>query len=89
MKAAASDDERLYYLGAALEGMRGTYFRQAMFAEFELRARWNRAENITAPSKPWHHNPVMVKDGKVFILPNDAQHLLVQGVAEGEHVPCM
>lgn len=38
LKVAANDDERLYYLGAALEGMRGTYFRQAMFAEFELRA---------------------------------------------------
>ena len=30
------DDERLFYLGAALEGMRGTFFRQVMFAEFEL-----------------------------------------------------
>lgn len=36
MKAAQSDDERLYYLGSALEGMRGTFYRQAMFAEFEL-----------------------------------------------------
>ena len=34
---AESDDEKLYYLGSALEGMRGTFFRQAMFAEFELR----------------------------------------------------
>ncbi len=33
---AESDDERLYYLGSALEGMRGTFFRQTMFAEFEL-----------------------------------------------------
>jgi oligoendopeptidase F len=29
-------DERLYYLGSALEGLRTTYFRQAQFAEFEL-----------------------------------------------------
>lgn len=29
-------DEQLYYLGEALEGMRGTFFRQTMFAEFEL-----------------------------------------------------
>jgi oligoendopeptidase F len=36
LKTARDDDERLYYLGAALEGMRGTFFRQAMFAEFEL-----------------------------------------------------
>ena len=36
LKVAQSDEERLYYLGSALEGLRGTYFRQAMFGEFEL-----------------------------------------------------
>jgi oligoendopeptidase F len=36
LKIAANDEERLYYLGNALEGLRGTFFRQAMFAEFEL-----------------------------------------------------
>jgi len=35
-KNAESVDEKLYYLGSALEGMRGTFFRQTMFAEFEL-----------------------------------------------------
>ena len=35
-KHAESDDEKLYYLGSALESMRGTFFRQTMFAEFEL-----------------------------------------------------
>jgi oligoendopeptidase F len=35
-KRAESDDERLFYLGRALEGMRATFFRQTMFAEFEL-----------------------------------------------------
>jgi len=35
-----SDDpqQQLYYLGSALEDLRGTFFRQAMFAEFELAA---------------------------------------------------
>ena len=33
---AKTDDERLYLLGSYLEGLRGTFFRQAMFAEFEL-----------------------------------------------------
>lgn len=37
LKTAKSDDERLYYLGTALESLRTTYFRQALFAEFELR----------------------------------------------------
>ena len=32
-----SDQERLFYLGTALETVRGTFFRQAMFAEFELK----------------------------------------------------
>ena len=32
-----SDDERLFYLGTALEAVRGTFFRQVMFAEFELK----------------------------------------------------
>jgi len=43
LKKAADDNERLYYLGNALEALRGTYFRQTMFAEFEL-AIHDRAE---------------------------------------------
>lgn len=33
---AASTDEKLFYLGYGLENLRGTFFRQTMFAEFEL-----------------------------------------------------
>ncbi len=33
---ARTDEERLFYLGGALESIRGTFFRQTMFAEFEL-----------------------------------------------------
>lgn len=33
---AETDDEKLFYLGQVLESLRGTFFRQAMFAEFEL-----------------------------------------------------
>ncbi|MFA5266197.1 MAG: oligoendopeptidase F [Opitutaceae bacterium] len=36
MQVAKTDEERLYYLGSALENLRQTFFRQAMFAEFEL-----------------------------------------------------
>lgn len=36
LKDAETDEERLFYLGRELEGLRGTFFRQAMFAEFEL-----------------------------------------------------
>ena len=32
-----TDAERLYYIDRALEAYRGTFFRQTMFAEFELR----------------------------------------------------
>jgi oligoendopeptidase F len=34
---AGTRAEKLYYLGAGLESIRTTYFRQVMFAEFELR----------------------------------------------------
>jgi oligoendopeptidase F len=49
LKAARTDDERLFYLGAALENMRATFFRQAMFAEFEreAHARVDRGEPMT------------------------------------------
>jgi oligoendopeptidase F len=33
---AQSVDEKLFYLGQGLESLRGTFFRQTMFAEFEL-----------------------------------------------------
>lgn len=36
LREAGSSEERLFYLGHALEGLRGTFFRQTMFAEFEL-----------------------------------------------------
>ena len=35
LKAAETDEERLFYLGFALERIRGTFFRQTMFSEFE------------------------------------------------------
>lgn len=49
LKVAKSDDERLLYLGSALEGLRATFFRQAMFAEFEreVHARVDRGEPMT------------------------------------------
>jgi len=34
---ARSRDEKLFYLGQIMEGYRSTFFRQTMFAEFELR----------------------------------------------------
>ncbi|MDF3036530.1 MAG: pepF [Paucimonas sp.] len=52
LKVAKSDDERLLYLGSALENMRGTFFRQAMFADFEreVHARVDRGESLTGES---------------------------------------
>ena len=44
LKSTTTDDERLFYLGSALEQLRATFFRQAMFAEFE-RAIHGRADN--------------------------------------------
>ena len=49
LKIAKSDDERLLFLGSALETLRGTFFRQAMFAEFEyeVHSRVDRGESLT------------------------------------------
>jgi oligoendopeptidase F len=73
LKQAKSDDERLYYLGSALEGLRGTYFRQAMFAEFErdAHARADRGEPVTGEDltklycgilKRYHGDAVAIDD---------------------------
>jgi oligoendopeptidase F len=35
LERAESDEERLFYLGQSLESMRGSFYRQTMFAEFE------------------------------------------------------
>ncbi len=48
-KNAESIDEQIYYLGSALEGLRGTFYRQTMFAEFEL-AMYEAAERGEALS---------------------------------------
>jgi oligoendopeptidase F len=49
LKTAKSDDERLLYLGSALENLRGTFYRQAMFAEFErsIHASVDKGEPLT------------------------------------------
>jgi oligoendopeptidase F len=49
LKIAKSDDEKLLYLGSELENLRGTFFRQAMFADFEreLHARVDKGESLT------------------------------------------
>ena len=49
LKSARNDDERLLYLGSELEKLRGTFFRQAMFAEFEreVHSRVDKGESLT------------------------------------------
>jgi oligoendopeptidase F len=37
LRQAKTRDEKLFYLGQQMENIRGTFFRQAMFAEFELK----------------------------------------------------
>ena len=48
-RTAESVNERIFYLGSSLEDMRGTFFRQTMFAEFEL-ALYEAAERGEALS---------------------------------------
>ncbi len=49
LQIAKNDDERLLYLGSALENLRGTFFRQAMFAEFErtVHAKVDKGEALS------------------------------------------
>lgn len=49
LKIAKSDEERLLYLDSALENLRGTFFRQAMFAAFErdVHALVDKGESLT------------------------------------------
>jgi len=49
LKIAKDDDERLLYLGSALETLRGTFYRQVMLAEFEreAHARVDKGEAMT------------------------------------------
>ena len=49
LKVAKTDDERLLYLGSQLENLRGTFFRQAQFAEFEqlTHAMVDKGESLT------------------------------------------
>ena len=49
LKRAKTDQERLFYLGFSLENLRATFFRQAMFAEFErdVHARVDRGEPLS------------------------------------------
>ena len=49
LKSAKTDDERLLFLGSALENLRATFFLQTMFAEFErnTHARVDKGEPLT------------------------------------------
>jgi oligoendopeptidase F len=49
LKIAQDDSERMIYLDSALENLRGTFFRQAMFAAFErdIHARVDKGESLT------------------------------------------
>ena len=38
LERAKTRDEKVFYLGQRLESLRGTFFRQTMFAEFELKS---------------------------------------------------
>jgi outer membrane protein assembly factor BamB len=50
---------------------------------------WNRAPrgiSNNATVKPWSSNPVMVTQGKVFILPSDGSNVLIYDAASGKEI---
>ena len=74
LKEAKTDDERLFYLGTSLEQMRGTFFRQAMFAEFEraVHARADAGEPLSGEAMTKTYCDILkryhgVKEGVVAI----------------------
>jgi outer membrane protein assembly factor BamB/TolA-binding protein len=42
--------------------------------------------NVAGMAKPWSHNPVIVKDGKVFALPRDTNSALVYDAGTGAQI---
>ncbi|MFT5210796.1 MAG: CheY-like chemotaxis protein [Flavobacterium sp.] len=70
---AQTDDEKLYYLGIGLEALRGTFFRQTMFAEFELKINEEvEAGNVlTGNTIVTHHT---IEDAKSNIA-NEPQNI--------------
>ena len=80
LKSARNDEERLFYLGSALEGMRGAFFRQAMFAEFEreVHARVDRGEPMTGQDL-----------GKAYCDVLDRYHGVEQGVVAIDRAYCV
>jgi outer membrane protein assembly factor BamB/tetratricopeptide (TPR) repeat protein len=50
---------------------------------------WNRAQRTISNNptvKPWSSNPVMVTQGKVFILPSDGSNVLIYDAASGKEI---
>ena len=55
---AKTEEEKLYYLGVGLEALRGTFFRQTMFAEFELKINEEVEKgNVLTGEKTEQHLP--------------------------------
>lgn len=63
LKNAKDDNERLYFLGSSLEGLRQTFFRQVMFAEFELaiHTRAEKGEALSGESFTKMYNDLLKK----------------------------
>ncbi len=85
---------RLYVLTnlgalAAIDAHSGTilwlniYPRDVVDPDRAFIQRRARIERSTAVPKPWAYNPVIIHEGKVFILPADGRHLLVYDAGHG------
>jgi oligoendopeptidase F len=63
LKNAKSDDERLYYINQLLEDIRGTFFTQVMYSEFEMATheRVEKGEALSADSLCAIWKDLMVK----------------------------
>jgi outer membrane protein assembly factor BamB len=51
-----------------------------------FRGMGNLRQNSSGNTKAWEFNPVIVRDGKVFLLPTDAKHLMVYDAGSGAEI---
>lgn len=60
--------------------------RPAQQGQIIFRGRFNDPNRLYAAGRPWAYNPVVVKDGKVFILPADSPHVLIYDAGTGAEI---
>ena len=54
--------------------------------QFGFRGGWGRVQAQPDNDRPWTSSPVVISDGKLFVLPTDGQNLLIYDAGTGAEV---